>query len=583
MRADRLPQAAKSMGMGAILVGNVVLLAIALYLGNIEEFTTPVPALLSVYLEFALFLVLLFTLIGLMLNGFLFQRYLTILAITAILIWMQSNLLVWDYGLLDGRSIDWNQETWRGWLDLAVWMTALVLGIVFASRVHGLVVHLAVVLFVMQVCLSGFTLFQHGEAWGKQPEAHVASDALQEMNRFSSGENVVHIVADGFQADVFEEILSDPEDGAGFVGAMDGFVFFREHMGAFPLTHMSIPALLSGRIYRNHVPREAFLDQTIRDASILKESQAAGYQVDVAVPGFMGKLYERGSYTNTHLLPDNAHVTPEEYGKYDAFKLLDLALFRAAPHFLKRYVYNDQLWLMQSLLADEQYQGLSFFSHTAFLRRLRENMTVDREGPVYKYFHLMLSHNPMVTDDDCAYAGEVLPTVRANVKNQAKCGLAEIAMLLYRMKELGIYENATIVLMGDHGAWVRPLGYREGDAQAIIKRHSTVALAHPLMAIKRPGAIGPIQASRALTSITDTAATLSSVLNLDARFDGRSVFDVPEGDNRERRYHVYTFSRDEWQQEYLPPIHEFIIDGSVLDVVNWRRGEIFEAAGNGAR
>ena len=82
---------------------------------------------------------------------------------------------------------------------------------------------------------------------------------------------------DGFQSDVFEEIVSDREDGARFRSALKGFVFFRENMGVFPFTHMTVPALLSGKTYRNHIPRGEFMKKTIGGTTILNAAYDAGY------------------------------------------------------------------------------------------------------------------------------------------------------------------------------------------------------------------------------------------------------------------------------------------------------------------
>ncbi len=43
-----------------------------------------------------------------------------------------------------------------------------------------------------------------------------------QIQRFSSRKNVLHIILDGYQSDVFEEIVNDGEDGARFTSALEG-------------------------------------------------------------------------------------------------------------------------------------------------------------------------------------------------------------------------------------------------------------------------------------------------------------------------------------------------------------------------
>ena len=583
MGNSRQIQAAKSIAMGTILAANIFLfIPLTLYMGNVDEFTVPFSSILDVFLRPIIYFVAFLALVGTLLKAERFPGYLSVLAVISILLWIQGNLLVWEYGLLDGRSIDWDKGVWRGWVDLGIWIAFLLLVLFSDNRVVKPAIRAAVVIFGLQVCFSLLLVFQNAQAVSEQSKAIARISAADDVYRFSSRKNVLHILADGFQSDIFEEILNE-ESGKALSGALDGFVFFKENMGAFQYTHMSIPAILSGRVYRNHVPRQEFLDETIGGKTILNEAFRAGYEVDLAVPASLGRMYTKSHDTNASLVPGNRHVTELEYKVHDAIKLFDLALFRAVPHFLKKYVYNDQLWFTQALLSDKKYMGLQFFSHTAFLRQVRENMSVDRDAPVYKYVHLMLSHNPMVTTRNCKYAGHVLPSFRDNVKNQARCGLVEVALLLEKMKELGIYDDATIVLMADHGAWMSPMGLKEkvgADGKNKFMVHpSHVGEALPLMAIKLPHASGSLKTSLAFSSITDTPATIASVIELDAVFDGRSIFDLPPGEPRERRHYVYEYSRSEWQADYLAPIQEYVVNGSAYDSAAWRMGDKFLPGG----
>ena len=572
-------QLLKATGLAAILAFNIFLFApFTLYVGNLDEFAISFSTILSLYFRPAIFLVAAFGLVGMVLTTSIFRCYLVLLAAISVLLWLQGNILVWDYGLLDGRGIDWKEGQWRGWVDLGIWFGAILIAIFFHRHIEKPIIYLAVATFSLQLIFSVFMGIQSAPTLVEKSKTKSSASALREAYRFSSHKNVVHLILDGFQSDVFEEILNDGEDGARFTSALEGFVFFKEHMGVFPFTQMTIPALLSGKTYRNHIPRDEFMKKTIGGKTILSAAHNAGYEIDLAAPVPLFSIYTKGDYTNAYLIPNYYHVTAREYELSDSAKLFDLALFRLTPHFLKRYVYNDQLWLVQSFLSDSEYMRLEFFAHIAFLRRWRENMSADRSAAVYKLFHLMLSHNPMVANENCEYAGRVLPTRRVTVKIQAKCSLGEVVGLLEKMKELDIYDDAMIVLMADHGAWVPPAlkGYVRPDGKSLVLMDPTiVAMALPLMAIKRPGASGPLQISTAPTSIVDTPATIASVLGLNETFNGASAFDLEPDKLRERRHYSYQYLRSQWKADYLSPIQEFIVKGSVFNSEAWRPGDRF--------
>jgi hypothetical protein len=583
MIRSRKSQALWAIGLAAILVLHFLfLMPITLYTGNLEEFAISLPNILKHYALVGVTLIAVLGLLGAALPQSSFQTYSVILAAICSLLWLQGNILVWDYGLMDGRAIDWAEATWRGWLDSALWIGVLLAAFLFRRRLEKPILYVAVATFALPLTASIILGIQNASDLSAKSADSPSADAIKEVYRFSSKQNVLHIIMDGFQSDVFDEILNEKGEGKRLASALEGFVFFKENIGAFRLTHMAIPAILSGKIYRNHIPRHDFLEEGVGGKTIVNAAHDAGYEVDLVFPPSLFEIYTRSKHTTAYAVPAATHVSAREYELDDSAKLLDLSLFRLAPHFLKEYVYNDQLWLLQSFLVDSGYKRLRFFAHNAFLRQLRDNMTADRTAPVYKLLHLMLSHNPMVANENCEYAGRVLKTERATVKVQARCSLGNVVRLLEGMKDLDIYDDALIVLMADHGAFVPPAGLRgyvTAGGRRLIMDATTVAMALPVLAIKRPGVTGPLEVSLAPSAITDTPATIASVLGLKEQFDGRSVFDLRPDEQRERRHYSYRYVRSEWTDEYLNPIQEFIINGSALDSRAWRRGDRFYPKG----
>jgi hypothetical protein len=96
-----------------------------------------------------------------------------------------------------------------------------------------------------------------------------------------------------------------------------------------------------------------------------------------------------------------------------------------------------------------------------------------------------------------------------------------------------------------------------------------------LMAIKPPHNRDNLNISRAQVSLTDIPATISSILNLDDKFDGRSVFEVDPNEVRERRFYYHDWRKESWQQSYFPRLDEFVVKGSVFDKNSWRLGSTY--------
>lgn len=565
--------------MSGTVGGHLLLLVpITLFVGNAQQFSTPLQSLLPMWLAAALGLTLVLTAIGLLVPQRLRGLYIGLLAMLGILIWLQANVLVWKYGPLDGRPVDWSQDAWRGALDSAIWLLALAAVPFVMLRARRGLLRMAGLIFLVHVLSVASSTFQ---SLDKLPEeVSAGSGSLEEAHRFSSGANVLHVIIDGFQGDIFQELMEHPAVGAQFQALLDGFEFYPETLAAFPYTQFSVPSFLAGRVYQNDRPKDAFLDEVLAGPSLFSAAAKQGFAVDL----MLGSSYLTNRFAAVgadNLLNIDALGTPPRL--VSAIKLLDLALFRSAPHYLKRGVYNQQQWLLSGNLGAGDNTGLAYFRHERFLSGFTQNASADRDRPTYKYLHVMSAHRPMVVDSDCRHHGGVLPDTRDTLLVQSKCALDSIARLLVRLKELGIYDDMLIVLQSDHGGWVPtrrlnpPARMRDGTELP----WTVTSLASPLLAIKRPGASGPLRSVKSLASLLDLPDTVTDIMGWPGEFGHRSLLDVAEGEARTRRFFFYHWQEDEWNAPNTLPIQEFLIDGSHVEV-EWKPGAVFPPRAGGA-
>ena len=205
------------------------------------------------------------------------------------------------------------------------------------------------------------------------------------------------------------------------------------------------------------------------------------------------------------------------------------------------------------------------------MTELYDKLTVTRTKPVFKFIHLTTTHPPMVVNRDCQYAGKPLKHTRKNTINQSRCSLEHVIKILDKLKLKGIYESSLIVLMADTGVGleVKLKNMDKGDRFARI-----AGSAIPLMVIKPPFSKGPLKTSTAQTMITDFPATISSILNLTEKFNGRSMFEIDPNEVRERKFFYYKWRHENWYADYFEHIDEFTVKGSVFDLASWRKSQI---------
>ncbi len=567
MRTKRLPTALLP---ALLLVLNLFFfLPLAIFQGNQEEFGVPLKSILGVFLLPGLILLFLLIGTGLVLPSNAGRKFTSIVFVLAVLVWIQGNLLVWKYGVLTGQGIDWKRHVWSGRVDTALWIGLLLAALVFSRTTSKIVIFGSALFLVLQSFSGIYTSLKKPALWKSRAQTSAPGTPPRGVFEFSGRENVIQVILDGFQSDFFKQIVT--QDPAKYRKALDGFTFFEEATSSFPSTQMSVPAILSGEVYKNDIPTYKFIGQINQGRTIGNVLHDRGFDVDLVV----GDIYTRKARSSTiYDIAIPYGYKRSQQVRNNAAQMMDLVLFRACPQPAKRLVYNDQLWLFQRLAASKT-QNLEYrmFSHRAFLDDFIRKASVAREKSVYKYLHLMTLHPPILVDENCRFKPG-LATTWENRIIQARCALDQFLSFLERLRSLRIYDSSLIILQGDHGTAEHVRLLNDDQAAEKTLYHESLSriasLSLPLLAVKPPGARGPLADSKAEVELTDLPATICSLLKIDEPFKGRPVFEIDPQERRERKFYFYDWYKTNWENEYYDYLDEFAILGSPHDRNSWR-------------
>jgi len=549
-----------------------------MYANNVDEFTFSLVSVFGFLALMAFAISITFFALGLILPEKFYSRYISIVFAVGFLSFLQGNILIWKYGLLDGQGIDWSQGAWRGWVDGAIWLVLLLIAIVASRRIQKIAFATSLALVLIQLVSLIIISVNRPEIWKDKIE--LDASVLDSVYDFSKNLNVIHFILDGVQSDMFQDLINERPQYYG--NALNGFTFFREATGVFPTTRLSLPAFLSGNAYGNNLPINKFIENTFKGENIINALQKRGFKVDIVNYPLTDSaiLRELGhNYYHVPLLPSRHATEINEF--YGVAILLDLVLLRQTPYFIKRFVYNDQRWLVQRAFFNPYL--MRYIAEEEFIQELVKNLTVMREESSYKYIHLAQSHVPVVVDRNCQYTERILKATRENLLNQYRCSMELFIGFLDKLKNDGIYDSSLIVLNADHGAAMSvDIDNIKGDTPLSLTKQTPgtiVGSAMTLLAIKPPGSSEPLQVSDAQVSIMDIPETISSVLGYNDEFNGRSAFDVAPDEVRQRQFYYYKWLHTNWQADYFSHLDAYIIKGSVYDAASWQRGPTFHKPG----
>ena len=534
-----------------------------IYSGNVQEFSAPFWSLAVHVVPMIVAVAGAFALVGLVLPRKPFEYYVVGLVALGVVLWAQGNLMVGDYGVLNGQDIDWSGHGWRNRYELMLWIAVPILLSAFARKIFSTAVFASRILIALQIVLLAYTAAQ------ADPDARAKWEGAPEaIFELSSKQNVFHFVLDGFQSDAFHDIIKAERSEMDRQYA--GFTFFKNHMGAFPTTIVSIPAMLTGSVYRNQEPIKRFTAREFKRASIFRAMRDQGYQVD----GVSGLMYDKPSTTNYYRLP-TPYVTYDAYVRFAGWQLADLALFRHSPHLLKPWIHNNQSWRLQTRFgqsADTPGRRFMPVNGQAFLADYTARMRVAHDRPSYKYLHVGIPHWPVSVNADCEYIG-ARSLRRPNYTDQARCGIRRVGAFLDKLRALGLYDSSLILISSDHGVALPPVGFKD-DRDVFGGPLSELAgSALALLVVKPPRATGPVRISEAPSAITDIPATIVDTLGLKNPFPGVSAFKLDEHAPRPREFAVYLWSSAEWQADFFAYMDVFSIHGSAIDGSAWKTEE----------
>ena len=534
------------------------------------------------------------------------KRVVSMTLAVAISIWFQGNLLVWEYGILDGSEIPWAELEYYGIIDTSVWLLLLVSAYLKPSLFYRFAKPLSLTLIATQLMSMLIVMVQAVDSHdGFFKKYQVEKNELFD---FSSNANVILIVVDELQSDVVRNIFSEDPTYRDY---FDGFVYFRNALSASSFTELAVPGLLTGEIYDNAVTRSEFLRESFLDNSLPKVLMERGFDVHMYP---WRTLANRSVYYDEGLAMNfTRRLRSPEKKKYEWARVLDLSLFRSAPHFAKRLFYNDNQWRIAPMIQghvsrsrerdslerdpqsppDDEIPFRKSFDRE--IRKLGEGKLEARfNNPrmIFKYYHLKGMHLPLTVTLEGRV--ERVPYNRENYTRQAREYLRTLKMFFDVLRQNKAYDNSLILVLGDHGSG-------RDDSMFIDPVHDALdstlgkevtwddfqvhkARGVPVVLIKRSRARGGLQVSDAPVSSIDVPQTVLRELGIesrskrtqsvDASFTGRSMFEISPDEKRTRYFAAFVWGAQE--SDYVNPITMYAVNGFSWSNKSWSVHGIFE-------
>lgn len=475
----------------------------------------------------------------------------------------------------DGRSVDWwGAHSQMMIFSAVVWLVVLVAPAV-ASKLNFKISRIAVcVLSLMLVIVQGagvISLFLGNGDEGQEDKGPIAvtEDGLFEV---SGKNNVIVFVLDCYDTKVFEKVVADDPD---MLNGIDGFTWYKNSSGEMIPTSLAIPYLLSAETPSVDETATDYLKRRYIDGSFLEDLDSLNYSIGIYTDSFgtswigsdAAREHVYDHVTNAHALTGGIRISKSQ----TVIMLTKCALYRDMPWLLKPrfWFYTDEMnqriaERTEGVKPEEMIYYLDDASYHAQLNRF--GLTVDDSDfdGAFKLIHLNGAHYPYNIDEN----GNDVGLDNSDQERQARGSMRIVGEYLGKLKALGLYDDATIIITSDHGDW---------SASMDMPSEST----EPILLVKPAGVESNgdgLEVSNAPVSHADFHASVLEAMGADSGLYGKYGYtydDIDEGMERTRTfYHIFHDLKEAKIRGWL----KYEINGDVLDFSNWSfTGDMWEA------
>ncbi len=491
------------------------------------------------------------------LRGRIFNFFLVLITSIGVAAYVQALVLNYGMPIADGGTIVWAEHNTMMVVSSVVWIAIIALSLLLSLfnrfRAQGVVALVSACLLVVQgVGVASLFIAPPAateQAGGmddlthtnlvSQTESVLTEDGLYSV---SSKNNVIVFVLDTYDQTLLNTVSNM---NSHMLDEMTDFTEFTNCTGSMTPTRFAVPYLLTGELPKVGEDSNVYLANRYARGTFLADAQNAGYSVglytDSLQIGSLPEAEQKAIAATTINMHKVAASSLDFRGTFEA--LCQIALYRDAPWPLKHnfWYYTDQInGRIVSYNPDaEPGERVYTMNDPRYYGQLqRQGLAVDDDAPAgaFRFIHLLGAHYPYSIDEHANDLG----TDNSTKEQQAQGSMYIVAEYLRQLKELGVYDQSTVIITADHGKWFltpEPLTTTSTPIMLVKLAKQSAQTGGAAAGAVTGSAAGGVQKSTMPVSHHDYLPTVAQAMGLDSSKygSGQTFFGVNDPD-RVRTY-----------------------------------------------
>lgn len=393
-------------------------------------------------------------------------------------------------------------QEWNGYLiigNLFAWIGLIFLvgfAIYKSKKESTIIVYTSAFIAGVQM-ITLVTLLITSLLSGEKPQQLVRKNIFN----LSANENIVIFILDAYDTQMLDKMLES--DGA-YLEPLHDFTYYDEMSSRYLVTDSSLPYFLTGRIAEEEKDHSDIYSKS----TFLQDISKSGYDISILTDKSYVEPFEDGLITNR---------TEDFYYVLDYEKTVSIMAkcvrYRTAPFFLKPYFFYRNYELTDVVYDSNAYV---FGTDAEFYADMSENGIYIDESLEHamKIYHLHGAHTPYYLTEDATI------DFNSNPIAQWKGCLKIVYDYLEQMKNLGLYDKTSVIIMADHGL-------NGSHRKAMEEWNITVTEeSNPIFFIKRAGQKQEqLEIDSRSVSHDDFFATVMKLINENNEQYGKAVWE----------------------------------------------------------
>lgn len=330
--------------------------------------------------------------------------------------------------------------------------------------------------------------------------------STEHLLEVGTGHNVIVILIDRFDTRYVDMIAAaDPDYG----DLLADFTYYNNNVSTYSRTYPAVATMLTGTL-RDFAPQSTaadYFETAYQNSPLLKALKENGYAVNLYTAEYYAYRNARAlrGYVDNIAAAEDSGTTPYEICDSDLYAQL-----------------------------------------------ATEGLTIGDATDTFTFLHLNGTHYPYQIDENGADPGK-----NGTAEGAARGSMAFVRMYVEELKRLGVYDNATVIVTGDH--------------PDPISDYCEPTRARPTaLFVKQAGVQHPFETSSAPLSDLDLIPSVLQEIRADpADINGTAYWDVDEHAER-TRYHYFLLNSKPSGNE---SVTVYAVTGDARVFENWERVE----------